>query len=142
MDERVHFASLLFASNMGILSRREVVQAADQRIVEAEKPDSWLIEVSVEGDSSELEDMIVMADERVYTEALRLAYRAWAEGRISDTKFSACCSTLWKQAGTHTKWYTDLVWIDDEFDLVDQGVSRRKQSVARIKVAIEKILQR
>jgi len=142
MDERVHFASLLFASQMGILDKQEIIAAADQRIVEVEKPEDWLIELSTKGDAAELEELIVTADERVYAESLGLAYRAWVEGRISDAKFSACCSTLWKQAGHHSRWYADLVWIDDEFDLVEQGVFRREESAKKIKAALEKILQR
>ena len=63
MDERVHFASLLFASHMGILGKSEVIEAADQRIVELEKPEYWLIELSTKGDSGELEGLVVSADE-------------------------------------------------------------------------------
>ena len=73
MDERVHFASLLFASHMGILGKSEVIGAADQRIVELEKPEYCLIELSTEGDSGELERLIVSADERVYLEVHRVA---------------------------------------------------------------------
>ncbi len=51
---------------MGILGESEVIEAADQRIVELEKPEYWLIELSTEGDSGELEGLIVSADERVY----------------------------------------------------------------------------
>jgi hypothetical protein len=142
MDEQVHFASLLFASQIGILDRVEVIQAADQRIIELEKPEFWLIELSAEGGSGELEGLIVSADERVYLETLRLAYHAWVEGKISDARFLVCCNTLWKQAGCHSRWYADLVWIDDEFDLVDQGILRREDSKAKIRSAIERILQR
>ena len=142
MDERVYFASLLFASQMGILGKPEVIRAADQRIVELEKPEYWLIELSTEGDSGELEGLIVSADERVYLEVLRLAYRAWVEERISDAKVAACCSTLWKQAGYQSRWYADLISVEVEFDLVDQDVFRKEDSAKRIRTAIEKILQR
>ena len=142
MDERVHFASLLFACQMGIVAKRELIAAADKRIVEAEKPEAWLIDISTQADSAELEELILRADERVYLESLRLAYGAWVSGDIPDSKFAACCETLWKQAGQHSRWYADLVWIGDEFDLVEQSVFRREESRNKIKVAVEKLLKR
>jgi len=69
-----------------------------------------------------------------------VAYHAWRDGRISDAKFAAGCRTLWKQAGCHSRWYSDLIWVDDEFDLAEQGILH--PNLERIKEHLENILRR
>jgi hypothetical protein len=142
MDERVHFASLVMASQLGLIRAEAVVAEADQRIIESENPDYWLIEVSMQEHAGELEALIASADERVYVEVLRLAYQAWADEKITDQKLSDCCKMLWQRAGYRSAWYSDLVWIDDEFDLVSQGVFRREDSLKKIMHAVEEILRK
>jgi len=142
MDDRRHFATLILANQLGVLSRERVITSADERILEIEKPEHWLIEVSMNGYSGELAGFIDCADDRVYREALRLAFTAWVDGSISDERFLAGCETLWKKAGYHSSWYTDLVWIGDEFDLVAQGVFRREDSVKKVRERVAKLLER
>ncbi len=144
MNERLHFASLLFASHMGVLEKSQVIAAADKRLVELDKPDSWLIELSSQGDCPEVEELILSSDEGVYVETFRLACRAWLDERISEARFRACCQTLLRQAGPalhETSWYTRLIWIDDEFGLVEQGILRREESIKRIQAAVEDLLR-
>ena len=142
MGDRRHFATLILASQLGVLSKERVIASADQRILELEKPEYWLIEVCTDGYSSELGPFIDGADDTVYEEVLRMALRAWLDGSISDQRFLACCETLWKKAGYSSRWYTDLVWIGDEFDLVAQGVFRREDSVKKVRERVEKLLER
>jgi hypothetical protein len=123
------------------MDKRQVISEADQRIAEIERPEHWLIEVAIDGNSTELGRLIDDADDAVYEEVLRLAFRAWYDGKISDERFVACCETLWKKAGYGSRWYTGLVWIYDEFDLVAQGVFRREDSVKKVRDAVAKILQ-
>jgi hypothetical protein len=127
---------------MGVVSKEDLVAQADQRVIELEKPGPWLIELSSEGDSSELEHLIEAADDQVYLETLRLAYHAWREGKISESTFVSCCRTLWKQAGCHSRWYSDLISVDADFDLMQQGVTREQDASARIRYRVEEILQR
>ena len=139
--DRVHFASLLLASHMGVLGKSQMIEAADKRICEIDNPDPRLVQLSLQGDSQELEELIVRSDEGVYLQALRLAYRAWDDGSISDARFAACCRTLWQQAGDRSRWYNDLLWVDDEFDLVELGIFCREESVKKIKSALEHLLK-
>src|SRR5258708_39462819 len=118
MNDRSHFATLILASYLCVLSKEQVIASADQRIIELDKPEHWLIEVSMDGYSEELGPLIDCADDTVYKEALRIAFGAWIDGSISDHRFEASCETLWKKAGNHSRWYNDLVWIGDEFELV------------------------
>jgi hypothetical protein len=140
MNDRVHFASLLLVSHTGVLGKSQIIEAADKRICEVDNPDSWLLQLSSQGDSQELEELIVRGDEGVYLQAFRLAFRAWDNGSISDARFAACCRTLWQQAGDRSRWYNDLLWVDDEFDLVEQGIVCREESVKKIKAALEDLL--
>jgi len=142
MDDRCHFATLILANQLGLLRKERVIAIADARILEIDKPEYWLIEVSTNGYSGELAQLIKCADDTVYREALRIAFDAWVHGSISDERFMACCQTLWKIAGYDSIWYKDLTWIGDEFDLVEQGVFRREDSVIKIRQHVEKILER
>jgi len=142
MDDRCHFATLILANQLGVLSKERVIAAADQRIIELEKPEHWLIEVSTDGYSEELGPLIDCADDTVYREALRIVFDAWVDGSIPDQRFEASCETLWKKAGYHSRWYSDLVWIGDEFDLVAQGVFKREDSVKKVRERVEKVLER
>lgn len=142
MTEREHFASLILASHIGIMDKKDVVSEADQRIAEVQRPDHWLIEVAIDGSSTELSGLIDDANDSVYGAVLRLAFESWVTGKMSDERFVECCRNLWKKAGQRSKWYYDLVWVDDEFDLVAQGVFRREDSVKKIRDAIERILKR
>jgi hypothetical protein len=140
MNDRIRFASLLFVKQMGILSKEQLIAAADARIIELERPVNWLIELSTDGDSKELEDLIVSANDEVYLEALRLAYSAWVEERITVERFLECCRPLWNLAGFGSRWYQELSWIEDEFDLANQGVFRREDATQKIKTRVEKLL--
>ena len=142
MDDRRHFATLILANQLGVLSKERVIAIADQRIIELQKPEHWLIEVSTIGYSEELGPLIHRADDEVYREALRIAFDAWVDGSISDHRFEASCETLWKQAGYQSRWYRDLVWIGDEFDLVAQGIFKREDSVKKVREHVEKVLER
>ena len=119
-----------------------MMEAADKRICEVDNHDPWLLQLSSQGDSQELEELIAGGDAGVYLQAFRLAYRAWDDGSISDARFAACCRTLWQQAGDRSRWYNDLLWVDDEFGLVEQGVLRREESIKRIKARLEDLLER
>ena len=140
--DRVHFASLLLASHMGVLGKSPIIEAADKRICEVDNPDPWLLQLSSQGDSQELEELIVRGDECVYLQALRLAYRAWDDGSISDERFAAYCRTLLQQPGDKSRWYDELLWVDNEFSLVAQGVFRREESIKKVKAALEDLLER
>ena len=87
MGDRRHFATLILANQLGVLSKERVIASADQRILELEKPEYWLIEVCTDGYSSELGPFIDGADDTVYEEVLRMALRAWLDGSISDQRF-------------------------------------------------------
>jgi hypothetical protein len=141
MDDRRHFATLILATQLGLLSKQQVIASADKRVIELEKPEYWLIEVSTTGYSEELGSFINCADETVYREVLRIAFDAWVDGSLSDRGFEATCETLWKKAGYQSRWYSDLVWIGDEFDLVAQGVFKREDSVKKVKECVEKVLK-
>jgi hypothetical protein len=142
MIDRHQFAALVLASQLGVVSKQEVVAKADQCIMEVDQPDYWLIELSSDGYSSELGPLIDGADDTVYGEVLRMVFEAWIDGSISDERFVASCSTLWKKAGYQSRWYTDLCWIVDEFDLVADGVFRREDSVKKVRASVEKLLER
>ena len=43
MDDRCHFATLILANQLGVLSKERVIASADQRIIELEKPENWLM---------------------------------------------------------------------------------------------------
>lgn len=49
MNDRVHFASLLLASHMGVFGKSQMIEAADKRICEVDNPDPGLIELSSQG---------------------------------------------------------------------------------------------
>ena len=142
MDDRHQFAALVLASQFGVVSKSEVIAKADQRIMDVDKPEYWLIELASDGYSSELGSLINSADDSVFGEALRMVFQAWIGGNISDERFVASCSTLWKKAGYQSRWYTDLCWIVDEFDLVADGVFRREDSVKKVRASVEKLLER
>jgi hypothetical protein len=141
MDDRRHFATLILANQLGVLSKERVIAVADERIIELEKPEHWLIEVSIDGYSEDLGPLIRFADDTVYREALRIVFDAWVDGSITDQRFESSCEGLWKTAGYQSKWYRDLVWIGDEFDLVAQGIFKREDSIKRVRERIEKILE-
>ena len=142
MNDRAHFASLLLASHMGVFGKSQMIEAADKRICEVDNPDPWLVQLSSQGDSQELEQLIVRGDEGVYLQALRLAYRAWDDGSISDERFAACCRMLLQQPGDKSHWHDELLWVDNEFGLVEQGVFRRADSIKKIRAALKDLLER
>jgi hypothetical protein len=141
MDDRRHFAAQVLANQLGVLGKQEVIAAADLRLIETDKPEPWLIDLSVDGNSAELSQLITCADDAVFRDVLRLCFREWSEGRISDKRFVACCSTLWKTAGERSVWYQRLIPIEDDFDLIEQGVFERAATVERVKAAVAKILK-
>jgi hypothetical protein len=163
MDDRILFASLLLATQLGILRKPELIETADQRIAELDKPEFWLIELSTKGSSEELEWLIVSMDEGVYLQVIRLVYRAWVKGTISNENFSAFCHALSEKVAypdgydkvlhasffcivmgekvvCDREWYnrlsSTLSWILDEVNLYSW-----EDSVPRIRSAIEEILQ-
>lgn len=142
MDDRQQFAALVLANQLGVVSKQELVAKADRRILEVDKPEYWLIELSSDGYSGELGALIDSADDEVFGAALRMVFQAWIGGSISDDRFVASCSMLWKKAGYWSRWYTDLCWIVDEFDLVAEGVFRREDSVKKVRASVEKLLER
>lgn len=140
-DARSYFAALILAQRLGVLGKEQVMAEADHRILEQAQPDFWLIEVSMNAESEVLQPLIESGDEAVYKGALRIAYQAWLDGSISDRGFGLCCETLCKQTRpVYHEWYSDLVWIVDEFDLVAQGVFRRGDSVMKVQNVIEELL--
>src|SRR5437764_12081559 len=60
MDDRRHFATLILANQLGVLSIERVITSADQRILEIEKPEHWLIEVSMNGYSESLARSLIV----------------------------------------------------------------------------------
>lgn len=142
MDDRVHFASLIFAKDLGIITQSQVLDAARKRLGETKQPQPWLVELASHGHAAELVQLISSADERVYLEALRLAYRTWIQGKISDARFSAFCGALRKTAGKQSKWFNNLVWVDDEFGSLERQVAKRGESIKRIRLALQNILDR
>lgn len=138
MNDRLHFATLLHACHLGLMERKQLIAAADARIVEVEKPEDWLIELSTQGDSSELNQLVQREYGHVSFHALRLAYKAWAERKITDARFHLCCKELLCEG---TAWYEDLLWVDDEFDLAESGIKNQREARKNIRVTMERILQ-
>ncbi|HUG67224.1 MAG TPA: hypothetical protein VMM76_05715 [Pirellulaceae bacterium] len=99
MDDRRQFAALVLASQLGVVSKEGIVAKADQRILEVDKREYWLIELSSDGYSRELGPLLNSADDAVYGEALRMVFQAGIDGSIGDDRFVASCSALWKKAG-------------------------------------------
>jgi len=142
MDDRVKFASLILACHLGVLSKNHIIAIADQRISELNEIEPWLAEISLYGKSAELDGLIVRGySDDVYAESLRMLFQSWIEGAISDENFATSCRMLWHKAGNNSRWYEDLVWIPDEFYLVEDGVYYREDSVKKIRSSIEKILE-
>jgi hypothetical protein len=137
MDDRKRFAALTWASQLGLLSKNQIIAKADRLILECNSPDSWLIEVSLYGESKELDASITRADDDVFSDVLRRASDAWNMGNISDQQIVDCCRSLWLKAGYESKWYTDLVGIEDAVDFVKMGYSSLKESRRHIREAIE-----
>jgi hypothetical protein len=142
MDDRSHFAALILASQLGVLSKAQVMSSADRRILDVEKPAHWLIDVSTDGYSVELGSLMVGADDSIYREVLQLAFDAWVDCSISEQRFLGCCETLCKTAGDRSRWYDHLTWIEAEFDLVAQGVLEREASVRKVREHLEILLER
>ncbi len=138
----MHFASLIFARDLGIVTQPQILDAARKRMGETKQPQSWLVELASQGQTPELAQLISSADERVYLETLRLAYRTWIQGKISDARFSSFCGTLRKTAGQQSKWSRDLAWIDAEFGSLERQVAKRGESIKRIRLALQSILDR
>jgi hypothetical protein len=142
MDDRSLFGTLILAHRLGIVSKEQVIAIADQRILEIDQPEYWMIEVSIDGDSEALRQ-IDYGDESVYKEVLRMAFQAWIDGSISDQTFRASCETLWSQIWREfelSSGWDKLLWITVEFDLVEQGINGRKDSIKRIKEVVEEYL--
>ena len=91
-DDRHQFAALVLASQLGGVSKQEVIARADQRIMEVDQPEYLLIELSSDGYSSELGPLIDGADDTVYGEVLRMVLGAWIE------KVRLLTSGLWRVA--------------------------------------------
>jgi len=139
-SDRTHFASLVFAHRMGIVTKEQLRASADRRIMDLEKPEYWLIEVSMEGYCKDLERLIEEVDDAVFTETLRFAYQAWIGHRISDEQFASCCRTLATQS--IYQWQSELMsFIDYEFEFYDDELFRTKEEIAlRVKNAVEIVL--
>jgi hypothetical protein len=99
MDDRKHFAALLWARRLGLIDKDQIVAAADQRIVELESLEPWLIDLSLNGDSTELEGVITSDDDEVFLDVLRRAYSKWNDGKISNKQLIEACRALWVKAG-------------------------------------------
>jgi hypothetical protein len=140
MDDRKRFAALICASQLGLVGKDQVIAEADQQIQESDCPESWLIEVSLYGASQELDAAITSADDDVFSDLLFRTYDAWNKRKVSDKQIVACCRSLWVKAGYKSKWYTDLVGIEDALDFVDMGYSSIEESKQRIKQTIERRL--
>jgi hypothetical protein len=141
MDDRKRFAAMVFAVQISLIDKETVITAADRHISEVEAPSDWLIDLSLQGDSPELQALVRSADEDVLTDILRMAYRAWTETRIPDKRFIDCFTAIWQITGRHSRWYYDLVGIENEFELMEVGAVGREDSIRRIKAAVEKLIQ-
>jgi hypothetical protein len=138
MNDRLYFAGLLHACHLGLFSRQRLITLADERIVKVEKPEDWLIELSMQGDSSELNQLAQRERAHVNFQALRLAYLAWEEQKFTDAGFHYYCKALLHEG---TAWYLDLLWVDNEFDLVETGIKNQREARRNIRVAMQEILQ-
>ncbi|MCB0311465.1 MAG: hypothetical protein KDD42_09530 [Bdellovibrionales bacterium] len=141
MDEQRYFASLMLAKHLGVIAKEYVVDAAVEAIGKVKEPEYWLIELSYDGESQHLSKFINSADDVVFKGALRFAFDAWQEKKISLEKFVSCCESLWKKAGTNSKWYEDLVWIAAELNLVEQGVFVKADSEEKIRKEVAGMLE-
>src|SRR5262249_43126337 len=102
-------------------------------------PDNWLIDVSLDGSSNELAGILRVNDE-IAMGLLRRAYLAWTEQRISNEKLVDVCRALWEKFGYESQWFTDLIGIDAELDLVKQGRFPREDFAGYFKKTIEPII--
>ncbi len=140
MDDRKQFATLIWANQLGLIGREQVTAAADQRITELECPDNWLIEVSLNATSEELDYAITSRDDDVFLDILRRAYIAWSERKITNKQFVDACRALRLKAGYPSRWYNDFIGIEAELDLVDQGVFRADDFDRYVTETIEPII--
>jgi hypothetical protein len=79
-------------------------------------------------------------DDTVYAAALRLAHRAWTAGSISDATFSNNCRSIGLQAGPHSHWYHDLLWIHDAVSLGRRSLVPRHACAQRIDQVLRTII--
>jgi hypothetical protein len=145
MNDRLQFATLLFACHIGIMGRQELIAAADARIVEVENPEDWLIELSTQGDCSALNRLAQREFKHVSFEVLRMAYQAWSENKMNTARFHQCCTELLLEGATlcqDLSWYHDLSGVDDEFDLAENGGLGSREARRNIRVTLEQIFQR
>jgi len=138
---KIHFASLFLANQLGLVSLQEIVSEADQRIIEADQPEPWLIKVSAESHFSDLPSFITSEDQVVATEGLRRLLRAWSAGTIGDEHFKHGCRTLLIMTGERSRWHEDLLWMDDDFCLVESGIHAWEDAAKAIKRRFETLLE-
>jgi hypothetical protein len=144
MKDRLHFATLLLAADLGIMSRKELIAAADARIIETEQPEDWLIELSSQGECSELNQLGQREFKQVSFEVLRLAYRAWAENRKTADGFHQCCRELLHEGAALREdlvWYRDALSADDAFELAASGVLDTRAARRNVRVTMERLCQ-
>lgn len=137
MNETEHFSSLVFANRFGLIQKDEIIQLADQKILEKEKPEYWLIEFSIEGESR---DFCLEKNDTTIREVLRLAYTKWREQKISDETFMKSLSSIWNITGC-SEWYSTLSWAEDDLSLIRDGIFMREDRIKDIYEEIEKLIR-
>ncbi|MGJ8676944.1 MAG: hypothetical protein ACSHX0_05470 [Akkermansiaceae bacterium] len=136
MNDFEHFSSLVYADRLGLIERDEIIQLADQKLLEKDKPEYWLIEFSLEGKSSEFP---LGKDDATVRGVLRIAYKKWREDMISDDEFMKALSSIWNIAGIDSEWYAALSWAEDDLSLIRDGILKREDRIEGIHKQLEKL---
>lgn len=138
MNEQEQFSALVIGNELGLIDREEIIQLADQKISEQDKPPYWLIELSLNGSSSEF---LRTESDNVIRSVLSIAYQKWRVGNMSDFGFRKCLRKIWGIKGAHNDWYPPLVGAEDDLSLIEDGVFKREDRLEGICNQLEKLVK-
>mgnify|MGYP001627909652 CR=1 FL=1 len=130
MDLKSEIKYWLIEERIGLISKDELIQRVDKKILELDNPPSYLVDISIS--TLELEDELNLNLTNIdHDQILKIAERLlslFKSNSISLTELGVHSYKLSCLIDPNNDSRTILNWIDDEIQLINQTVKPRKES--------------
>jgi hypothetical protein len=130
MDLKSEIKYWLIEERIGLISKDELIQRVDKKILELDNPPSYLVDISII--TLELEDELNLNLTNIdHDQILKIAERLlslFKSNSISLTELGVHSYKLSCLIDPNNDSRTILNWIDDEIQLINQTVKPRKES--------------
>lgn len=135
--------SWIIQEMIGLISKTDLVQFADEFIRDNEEFPDWMMDISTNGSLDRIEELDLILSPVREADCILIAEKMlelFESDKRDIYQIAAACNKMYLSLEWGSEAFNHFIWISDELDLIEQCVKPREGYEGNLKVALKRII--